>query len=222
MKTKEIKLFFQKIGFAWAKWMGRQELVTVSFADFCAKWSKNCVVGDFVYPSGLITSQAQKSIQAIGIVGWVNPDPNAPIGQRGFMLCCEQEDRIWADKYEITGATDINDGWRNTQSLLKLAKEKDCSFPAAEYCVNYSGNGIKAGDGFMASKEQWLKIFANVEIINKSIERIGAELLFGWYWSSSEYVGNSHCAWVVYAANGSVNAGNKNFNGQFARCVVAF
>lgn len=239
-ECKKVEAFIQKYGFATLQELMEkselnqvqssvkeelspsQKLIKVyeSFADRCAPWSENCMVGDIVYQTGAITDQIQKDLRAIGVVGWKNGGKNPPVGQRGLMISLLEENKPWSSVQEFIGAVDRSDGFANTKALLRLSVEKDWRFPAAEWCAAYAEEGIMAGEGFLAARAQWAKIFTNINVINTSLEKIGIEELCGWYASSSEC--DDTTVWNVHAGGGDMYEANKAYTNQHVRCVVAF
>ena len=175
-------------------------------------------VGYYAFAGGKFSPDPNAYPNCQGVVAWLNPDPNAPIGKRGLILMPETVKTWWADKNCETGIGDEEDGKTNTRSLIAWGKKHGISFPAAEWCYRYSQNGVKPGDGFLPAKKQLERIIANRDIINPALEKIGAQILKGWIWASSEYSYNN--AWGVYA-NGGVDY---NYKGSsfYVRCVIAF
>lgn len=186
------------------------------FMERCADYSLNCKVGDIVYPSGLISNELQKSIRATGVVGWKNPDPNAPIGQRGLVICREKKNLIWSTDTNSKGITYSDDGWADTQALLGEVREKGWQLQAIEYCAAYAEDGIRAGEGFLPSIKQLHSTIANLETIENSLIKIGA-IPGGVYWSSSQY--DADLVWTVCNKRSFLHC--KTGKGYFARCFVA-
>lgn len=159
----------------------------ISFAERYADYSQGCKVGDIAYPGGSIVPEVMDGIKATGIVAWKNPDLAAPIAQRGLVLGLNRKRVAWSDTRELTGIKDLDDGWGNTQRLIKIGKEKDWTFHAAEWCANYAKDGVKPGEAFLPAKEQWEKIALNTEVIAKSLEELGSNIkLRGYLTTSSE------------------------------------
>ena len=176
-------------------------------------------VGWYAFAGGKFSPDPNAYANYQGVVGWVNPDKNALQGQRGLIVTSDEVEMMWSDSYCETNIKDEYDGKGNTEKLIAYGKAHDISFPAAEWCAQYSPNGVKPGEGFMPASEQLKRIVANREIVNPALQKINGVELSGWIWSSSEYAGNG--AWGVYAFNGYVDWGHKLYN-RYVRCVLAF
>ena len=177
-------------------------------------------VGWYAFAGGKFSPDPDSYPNCQGVVGWVNPDKNAPQGQRGLIVTPDEVKKAWSDKHCETNIKDEYDGKGNTEKLIAYGKAHDISFPAAEWCAQYSKNGVKPGEGFMPASEQLKLIVANRKIVNPALQKIGGIILDGWIWSSSEYT--SYDAWSVNANNGSVVWSIKNYNYNYVRCVLAF
>ena len=176
-------------------------------------------VGWYAFAGGKFSPNPNAYANCQGVVGWVNPDKNAPQGQRGLIVTLDEVKKAWSDKHCETNIKDEYDGKGNTEKLIAYGKAHDISFPAAEWCAQYSKNGVKPGEGFMPASEQLKLIVANRKIVNPALQGIGGIILDGWYWSSSEY--SYGTAWLVYAYDGSVYGNSKYYN-LYVRCVLAF
>ena len=176
-------------------------------------------VGWYAFAGGKFSPDPDSYPNCQGVVGWVNPDKSAPQGQRGLIVTPDEVKKAWSDKDCETNIKDEYDGKGNTEKLIVYGKAHGISFPAAEWCVRYSKNGVRPGEGFMPSKEQLKLIVANRELVNPALQGIGGIILDGWYWSSSEY--SYGTAWLVYAYDGSVYGNSKYYN-LYVRCVLAF
>ena len=176
-------------------------------------------VGWYAFAGGKFSPDPDSYPNCQGVVGWVNPDKNAPQGQRGLIVTPDEVKKAWSDKHCETNIKDEYDGKGNTEKLIAYGKAHDISFPAAEWCAQYSQNGVRPGEGFMPASEQLKRIVANRKIVNPALQKIGGIILDGWYWSSSEY--SYGTAWLVYAYDGSVYGNSKYYN-LYVRCVLAF
>ena len=176
-------------------------------------------VGWYAFAGGKFSPDPDSYPNCQGVVGWVNPDKSAPQGQRGLIVTPDEVKKAWSDKDCETNIKDEYDGKGNTEKLIAYGKKHKINFPAAEWCAQYSKNGVRPGEGFMPSKEQLKLIVANRELVNPALQGIGGIILDGWYWSSSEY--SYGTAWLVYAYDGSVYGNSKYYN-LYVRCVLAF
>ena len=155
-----------------------------------------------------------------GVVACLNPDPDAPIGQRGLILVPDEVQIEWADDYCEIGSDDYEDGKANTAKLIAFGKKNYSSFPAAEWCYSYSKNGVKPGEGFLPAKSQLRSIIAHQNTINPALEKIGGIILRGWIWSSTEHLSNG--AWGMSVYRGRLDLDYKYNRNRCVRCVIAF
>lgn len=92
---------------------------------------------------------------------------------------------------------------------------------AIEWCRNYNAdNDIPY---HLPSKEELMLMYANISIINRSLEDNGCEpLQEDYYWSSSEY--STYRAWIQCTSNGASYGGLYNYNktnGYYVRPVLS-
>lgn len=178
-------------------------------------------VGWYAFAGGKFSAKPRAYAALLGVVAWLNPDPNAPIGKRGLILVPDSKKECWSDEYFETGICDEEDGQRNTRNLIAYGKqffESDCT--AAEWCYSYAAIGVTPGEGFLPAKKQLERIIANKEAINEALAKIFSSPLKGWNWSSSEYSYYSAC--VMCVENGAVCAASKTEHDIYIRCVIAF
>ena len=183
--------------------------------DDCPKYK----VGWFAFEGEKYSPNPKAYPNCQGVVSWVNPDKDAPVGKKALILLPETFCSNWGC-WKMVDATSFDDGRLNTQKILRYASEHKLNFPAAEWCYAYSKNGVKPGEAFLAAKKQLEWIVANCDVINSALEKIGGQILKGWIWSSSEY--SSGYAWYVGADAGDVDWCSKDFNYCYVRCVLAF
>ena len=195
-----------------------EEVIATEAADLEEDVS-DVKVGWYAFAGGKFSPAPDAYANCQGVVGWVNPDKSAPIGQRGLIITPDEVKKAWSSVNCETNIKDEYDGKGNTEKLIAYGKAHGISFPAAEWCVRYSKNGVRPGEGFMPSKEQLKRIVANWELVNPALQKIDGIILDGWIWSSSE--DDYAYAWVVNAGDGSVSFYNKGSN-LYVRCVLAF
>ena len=196
-----------------------EEVIATEAADLEEDVS-DVKVGWYAFAGGKFSPDPDSYPNCQGVVGWVNPDKSAPQGQRGLIVTPDEVEKAWSDKDCETNIKDEYDGKGNTKKLIVYGKAHGISFPAAEWCVRYSKNGVRPGEGFMPSKEQLKRIVANWELVNPALQKIDGIILDGWIWSSSEYTYGD--AWSVYAYGGGVDWYAKSYDYGYVRCVLAF
>ena len=153
-----------------------------------------------------------------GVVGWINPDPNAPEGERIYVVLPEQKYLQYSERYYLTGADDLYDGRANTKKLIEYGKKYRVRFPAVECAHNYTKNGVKKGETFLPAREQLKLVVENCEGVRKALKLIGGTFE-GWLWSSSEY--NSNYAWNVYSSDGDMYGNDKEHTNSVS-CFLAY
>ena len=190
---------------------------TVSEGDDVS-W-RDVQVGWYAFAGGKFSSEPEAYPNRQGVVGWVNPDKNAPVGHRGLIVTPDEFCARWSDGTCAVGVENLSDGKSNTAKLLAYAKEHGIEFPAAEWCAEYDRNGIQLREGFLPAKEQLELIVAHTPIVNQALERIYGCPLGSIVWSSSECDGSHACA--VRYSDGKVSGCPKNKH-YFVRCIVVF
>ena len=176
--------------------------------------------GMFYYADGLIFPELIKDSQVSAIVGCVDRNHGLALGLREAML-------PWSSDWLYVDMSSGLSGKEATSLILKTAKEKQENAEAAEWCAEYAFDGIKAGTGFMPSKEELKRIFGNRKKLRESFALLTSGGLSGnclqedaFYWSSSEH--NYGHAWYVRPSDGSMNGYYNKNNSKPVRCVLAF
>lgn len=178
--------------------------------------------GMFYYADGLIFPELIKDSQVSAIVGCVDRNHGLALGLRETEL-------PWSSDWLYVDMPSGLRGKEATALILKTAKEKHKKAEAAEWCTKYAFDGIKAGAGFMPSKEELKRIFGNRKKLRESFALLNSGGLSGnclqeyaFYWSSSEngYNDGSH-AWVVSPSDGYMDLYNKLYS-RPVRCAVEF
>ncbi len=181
--------------------------------------------GMFYYADGLIFPELIKDNQVSAIVGCVEKNHGLALGLREAMLPWSSD---WLYIKVLLGLSELS-GKEATSLILKTAKEKHENAEAAEWCAEYTFDGIKAGTGFLPNKEELKRIFGNRKKLRESFALLNSGGLSGnclqeyaFYWSSSEngYNDGSH-AWVVSPSDGYMDLYNKLYS-RPVRCAVEF
>ena len=176
--------------------------------------------GMFYYADGLIFPELIKDNQVSAIVGSVEKNHGLALGLRETKL-------QWSSDWLYVDIPTRLSGKEATALILKTAKEKHEKAEAAEWCAEYAFDGIKAGTGFMPSKEELKHIFGNRKTLRESFALLNSGGLSGnclqeedFYWSSSE--GNSgYNAWYVRPFDGCMDYFGKGYSSR-VRCAVEF
>lgn len=173
---------------------------------------------DYAFEGGKFSSDHKAYANCQGVVGWINPDPNAPEGMRVFVVLPEQVKLSYSNIWISTGADDLCDGRANTNKLLKC-KNKNVEFPAAEYANNYTKNGVKKGEAFLPALVQLVCLCQNTEGLRESLKKIGGTFEW-WLISSTEF--RSSFVQIANSDDGFVTISMKDFNGCLVSCIIAY
>ena len=182
---------------------------------------KKVVSGMFYYADGLIFPELIKDNEVSAIVGCVEKNHGLALGLRETEL-------PWSRNFLYVDIPTRLSGKEATALILKAAQKVRKNAEAAEWCAEYTFDGIKAGTGFLPNKEELKRIFGNRKKLRESFALLNSGGLSGnclldeaFYWSSSEY--SNYSAWNVRPSDGTMhyNYSNKH-NSRPVRCVLAF
>ena len=183
---------------------------------------KKIAPGMFCYTDGLIFPELIKDNQVSAIVGCVDRNHGLALGLREAVL-------PWSSDWLYVKMPSGLSGKEATSLILKAAKKVRKNAEAAEWCAEYTFDGIKAGTGFLPNKEELKHIFGNRKKLRESFALLNSGGLSGnclqedaFYWSTSEsrsYIGN--IVWVVRPSDGSLGYYAKHSRGR-VRCAVEF
>ena len=180
---------------------------------------KKIAPGMFYYADGLIFPELIEDNQVSAIVGCVDRNHGLALGLRETEL-------PWSSDWLYVDIPTRLSGKEATALILKAAQKVRKNAEAAEWCAEYAFDGIKAGTGFLPSKEELKRIFGNRKKLRQSFALLNSGGLSGnclqedaFYWSSSE--GSTGTAWVVRPSDGYLNYNDKNTSNR-VRCVLAF
>ena len=181
--------------------------------------NSNVQVGWYAFANGKFAPDPNVYPNLQGVVAWLNPDTDAPVGKRGLILIPDEIDGFWISEISDVGTLNPEDGKANTKKLLNWAKNHDSNMASAEWCASYANNAVKSGEGFWPAKNQLVRIAKNRVCINQALDKIGGVRLEGMIWSSTDD-GLAH-AWCVYAGNNTAYSYYKRVN-FYVRCVLEF
>ena len=183
---------------------------------------KKIVPGMFYYADGLIFPELIKDNWVSAIVGCVDK-------RRGFALGLRETVLPWSSDWLYVDIPTKLSGKEATSLILKAAKKVRKNAEAAEWCAEYTFDGIKAGTGFLPNKEELKHIFGNRKKLRESFALLNSGGLSGnclqedaFYWCSSENYG-IYLAWGVRPSDGYMINGyrNKSFSLP-VRCAIEF
>ena len=132
--------------------------------------------------------------------------------------CTDEENK----KYIYTGATDLNDGMKNMQAIMRIPDWRK-KYLAFAWCTE------QGEDWYLPAIEELKKFTLDDSIhdaVNHTLSQKNGDLLFNkgkfeWYWSSSENEKDTFRAWNVRMLYGSTYSLNKG-NNYYVRAVSAF
>ena len=183
---------------------------------------KKIAPGMFYYADGLIFPELMKDNQVSAVVGCVEKNHGLALGLRETEL-------PWSRNFLYVDIPTRLSGKEATALILKAAQKVRKNAEAAEWCAEYTFDGIKAGTGFLPNKEELKHIFGKRKRLSKSFALLNSGGLSvdslqedTFYWSSSEngYNDGSH-AWVVSPSDGYIDLYNKLYS-RPVRCAVEF
>ncbi|MFR8207151.1 MAG: hypothetical protein ACLU99_13270 [Alphaproteobacteria bacterium] len=115
---------------------------------------KKIAPGMFYYADGLIFPELIKDNQVSAIVGCVDRNHGLALGLRETEL-------PWSSNFLYVDIPTRLSGKEATALILKAAQKVRKNAEAAEWCAEYTFDGIKAGTGFLPNKEELKRIFGN-------------------------------------------------------------
>ena len=182
----------------------------------CEIGATNCAAGDILYSSRLCSNTLVTGLTPIGVV--FNQSKRQAVA-------LEEKPLFWADRVELLGfAKDEQSGKANTISILNYGKENDKSYPALEYCYNYSTEGTNPGDWFLGTTNEMRQLYAARTAVNSTLSsKLGKSALQGAiYWTSLEYYQVGDRAWGLSMSNGITYAHPKISSNRPTRPMISF
>ena len=193
--------------------------------------SSPIAAGWFAFEGGKFSPDPNAYWNCQGVVGWVNPNPNAPVGERGLFVTPDSRTYCWG-AHGCRNAFDLEDGKGNTIKIYHrdikhhlgpsrgdFAPFTGCRVDAAAWCYRYINNYVKYKSGFLPAINQLRRIVANSIMVNPSLKQIGGDLLKGMIWSSTEK--DYGYAMYIDADTGKIGRCDKE-DCLNVRCVIPF
>ncbi len=136
---------------------------------------------DYAFEGGKFASTSDAYPNCLGIVGWINPDPNAPIGDRLYVLLLEVRYFPYVDGYYLAEENYLSDGC-DTMKFIDSGKSfiLERSFKDVHY--KYDKHGLDQREKMM--KRFWVKIKTNAHCIGELV--------------STSFIVNFQCTYVLY------------------------
>ena len=176
--------------------------------------------GMYYYSDETISAEVLLTKQISGVVGWVDES-----GRHGLVLGVRETKLPWSSDCLRVNLPENTDGRKNTRLILKAVHKQNKKAEAAEWCAAYAFDGIHAGEAFLPSKAELVKIFKSFDAIQNALKKINQPRLKkeGWHWSSSESSG--YTAWYVRPSDGAMYYGSyygTKYTSNRVRCAWKF
>ncbi len=164
--------------------------------------------------AGMVYYAADKSFskdiipgrQPSGFVAYVDES-----GKHGLICCLRAARKPWSSDDLFVDLPPNLNGKDNTRLILEAADKQGKKAEAAAYCANYAFDGVKAGEAFLANKEEAEKISRNFSLLRKKLKNVGIKIS-NLQWSSSE--ATSMYAWTTLVINGGLH------NDYYKKCPI--
>ena len=152
---------------------------------------------DYAFEGGKFSSDKDAYPNCQGVVGWINPDPNAREGDRVYVVLPEQVKLPYATVLgENVDVADELDGRENTKKLINNVIQSGDSAPAALYAFNYCNRGVKKGQAFLPASLQMEKIAVSGNAIRSALRQIGGTFKVPLWTSSMRDYGNATAKFI--------------------------
>lgn len=164
-----------------------------------------------------------------GIIFYINPNHEAPEGQRGLIVAVEDASVKRLNIYQKTTHTpsterDLFTGRNNTELMMLAAKNAKTLSPAATAAHNYTTKDTcpTCTPWFLPSRAELRMMYRQKSIIDSGSKSHGGQPIFALnYWSSSQ-VGSKY-AWAMNFDDSAVDANANAIEDEFyVRAIRAF
>ena len=177
---------------------------------------------DYAFEGGKFSSNKDAYPNCQGVVGWINPDPDAPEGDRVYVILLIpylELELPYSDEKCFVGTTDKYDGKSNTLKLLEYGKKHGVRFPVAELAFNYCKNGVKKGEAFSPAQEQLKHFIGKAETFMQLLYEVGGGIS-AYVWSSTEVNEENACTVDINSFCGVERMTKTNPDGVC--CILAY
>lgn len=149
--------------------------------------------GMFMYADGLIYPEIVEGNRITSVVGYVGKT-------EGLSVCLREGQLPWSSDLLDVHVPNTS-GKEATERITKSASRKKKKAEAAQYCLEYTADGVKAGEAFLALENELELVSQNRELVNTALHRLHAVRMDKKYWSSS-----------VHFIDGRITAVGQNFS----------
>jgi len=169
--------------------------------------------GMYVYDDNFISAELIVGRQVKAVVGYVEEDTV-------YAVCLRQAQMPWSSGFLAVKETQtMHSGKEATLKILETAETSGKTAEAAQWCHEYTYDGVKKGEAFLPSIDELKKLYKSKGAINNALKKIRADLLKGRIWSSSEYV--FYGVWLQNFINGTISSHGKGYANGCVRSVLA-
>lgn len=171
---------------------------------------KGSEIGYILNSDMTVTSTTQSGKTPIGVVVC------SYAGGGGQAIALKKLNYVqWAsEEIDVSGLTNHANSkaaYKETSSCSNSQKIMDAGdaskFPAVWTAYNYSTSGTNIGDWCLPAAGTITSIFANMDLLNNSIKKVGGEQFSSSFWSSSESILSRAWYFISY-----VNYGLSNYS----------
>ena len=159
----------------------------------------------YFFANGEFSEDANAYKGCLGVVGWINPNKNAPDGDKVYIVLRKQANKLFSLSDSQFKTSDEYDGYGNTQLILQHSQKSKISFPAAS-CCNDALQLKNLKRAFLPAKEQAIRLAKNSFGIRNALAKIGGTF-DGHIWTSSMFIPNN--IWVVHTQCAEVSVRNR-------------
>lgn len=141
-------------------------------------------------------------------------------GRHGKIVSLDKTVLQWctheqSDKGIALGLTNKSDGKANTDKVMQRGDSDQ--YLAFVWCRN------KGADWYLPAVDELIAINSNNSAINSTLAEYNAELIKGYYWSSTEYEDDpKFCVWIVVMSSGVFTPIGSKYYPNYVRAVSAF
>lgn len=140
--------------------------------------------GMYVYDDNFISKELIADRQVKAVVTYLDYHEKTV-----YAICPEINKLPWSsDCLDVN--TRYTDGKRITQEIVKEAERTKKKAEAAQWCYSYAKNGVKAGEAFIPSSDEFRFMFYTkedeMEDIISAVKRIGGNIILRGLWASDQ------------------------------------
>ena len=138
--------------------------------------------GMFLYEDGLIYPEIIEGNQITSVIGYVGKTS-------GLAVCLQGRELPWSSDFLYAGLEEAGNlsGKEMTKQIIEQALHQGKKAEAAQYCFEYTADGVQAGEAFLPLIKEMDLVRCNVHIVNDALDRLHCDNMWKIFWSSSEF-----------------------------------